>query len=394
MISGPSISGIQNIALIPNTNLPVTISSVNEGIIGQAIYQPDSTYPWCHLNYTPYYIDNTSPPGSSVQYDGFTTVLTASAAVVPCQTYHIRLAIADGGNDDTWDSGVFLEAGSFNSHYISITGDPVIQGAAQDSAGIEGCSIVDLIFRRYDSISSPRTLGYTISGSAVNGLDYTLSASSINFAPGEDTFHLYVTPTFDALSESMEDVTIQLVPDFIVCNGWDTASVTTYIVDAPPMNVYITEDLTDCNLGSITATAHASGGATGGNFIYNWSPNGGADSTQWIPFMSTVYTLTVTDSCGVQTAQVIYVPTDSCDLILPNVITPDGNGINDFFLIPDDYIAAGARLEIFNRWGNSIYKSERYDNSWNANGHPDGTYYYTVNLVNGAVKFGFVTIIR
>ncbi len=394
LISGPSIAGVQNIALIPNTNLPVTISSVNEGIIGQAIYSPDSTYPWCHLNYTPYYLDNTSPPGTSVQYDGFTVVLTALAAVVPCQTYHIRLAIADGGNDDTWDSGVFIEAGSFNSHYISITGNPILRGATVDSAGMEGCASIELVFRRYDSISSPRTLAYTISGTAVNGVDYTLSATNIYFAPGEDSCQLIITPILDALTESMEDVKIQLVPDFIVCNGWDTASVTIYIVDSPPISVYITEDLGDCLLGSLTATAHASGGALGSNFIYNWSPSGGSDSTEWIPFTPMTYTVTVTDSCGTQSAQMIYVPTDTCDFYLPNIITPDGNGINDFFVIPDEYITSGTRLEIFNRWGNIIFLSQRYDNNWNADGIVDGTYYYHATFFNGRTKTGFFSIVR
>ncbi|HRD38464.1 MAG TPA: choice-of-anchor L domain-containing protein, partial [Bacteroidia bacterium] len=41
-------------------------------------------------------------------YDGFTTPLTASVNVTPCQTYHLKLAIADAGDCD-YDSGVFLE---------------------------------------------------------------------------------------------------------------------------------------------------------------------------------------------------------------------------------------------------------------------------------------------
>ena len=394
LISGPNISGVQNIALIPNTNLPVTISSVNEGIIGQSIYLPDSTYPWCYLNYTPYYVDNTNPPGTSVEYDGFTTVLTAYAVVVPCMTYHIRLAIADGGNDDTWDSGVFLEAGSFNSHYITITGDPIVRGAALDSAGMEGCSLIDLVFRRYDSIAFPRTLGFVTSGTAINGIDYVLSSSNIYFQPGQDTTHLYITPILDAIAEPMEDLTIQIVPDFIVCSGWDTASVTAYIVDSPPLSVYVTEDLSDCAFGSVSATAHASGGALGSSYTYWWNPSGGTDSTEWIPYMSGTYTITITDSCGTQQAELVYVPTDSCDFSLPNVITPDGNGINDYFIIPEGYVTDGTRLEIFNRWGNSIYVASRYDNSWNAHAQPDGTYYYLLTTSRGLVKSGFVTVIR
>lgn len=395
LISGPNISGVQNIALIPNTTLPVTISSVNEGIIGQPIYLPDSTYPWCYLNYTPYYVSNTVPMGATVEYDGFTVVLTAKAVVVPCQTYHIRLAIADGGNDDTWDSGVFLEAGSFNSRIVAVNGHPEIIGATLDSAGMEGCSALDMIFTRFDSIAFPRTLNYVITGTAIAGIDYTVSSPNISFPAGEDTFHLYINPTYDALAEAMENVMVKLIPDFIVCSGWDTAKVTGYIVDAPPMSVSITEQFQACPFDSIRIVAHAAGGALGSDFSYTWSPSGGRDSVCWVPALSVVgYTVTATDSCGQQTAAAIYILTEICDFDMPNVITPDGDGINDYLILPDEYIASGVQMEIFNRWGNSIYQSDRYDNSWNASAQPDGTYYYLAIFVTGKSKTGFVTVVR
>ncbi|CAN5396095.1 hypothetical protein BH11BAC1_BH11BAC1_28620 [soil metagenome] len=49
-----------------------------------------------------------------MQYDGYTTVLTARAGVIPCETYHLKIAIADV-TDGVYDSGVFLEGGSFKS---------------------------------------------------------------------------------------------------------------------------------------------------------------------------------------------------------------------------------------------------------------------------------------
>ena len=56
---------------------------------------------------------------TTVSYNGYTDVFTAIAIVQPCQTYHIRLAIADG-SDDFLDSGVFLEANSFTATSVSI----------------------------------------------------------------------------------------------------------------------------------------------------------------------------------------------------------------------------------------------------------------------------------
>ena len=103
-ISGPGITGSQNIAIIPGTTTPVSINTVNNGNSGGVSAGP------C-MNCT-YFVDNVGGP--SVYYDGFTTVLTAKAAVQPCQIYHIKLAIADAG-DGVFDSGVFLKSGSFSS---------------------------------------------------------------------------------------------------------------------------------------------------------------------------------------------------------------------------------------------------------------------------------------
>jgi gliding motility-associated-like protein len=91
----------KNIALIPGTNTPVSINNVNDNV------------------HSSYYFDNgdgfdTLTSGKNIQYDGFTTPLTAIYKVICGEKYHIKLAIADAG-DGVLDSGVFLEAGSFSS---------------------------------------------------------------------------------------------------------------------------------------------------------------------------------------------------------------------------------------------------------------------------------------
>jgi hypothetical protein len=101
-ISGPGISGpysnnSKNIALIPNTEIPVSINNVNQDVNSE------------------FYVINDS---NFIQYDGFTTVLTAASEVVPMETYHIKLAIGDI-SDFIFDSGVLLQASSFCSGPIT-----------------------------------------------------------------------------------------------------------------------------------------------------------------------------------------------------------------------------------------------------------------------------------
>lgn len=108
-VSGPGITGTQNIALIPGTTLPVAINTVNPGVPGSS-----GGGGTCQsLAYSSYYFDNTG--GAIVQYDGLTTLFSAAIyGIQQGQVYHIKLAIADLF-DSAFDSGVFLEAGTFRS---------------------------------------------------------------------------------------------------------------------------------------------------------------------------------------------------------------------------------------------------------------------------------------
>lgn len=96
--SGTGINGLVNYALVPGTNLPVSIDNINAG------------------TNSAYYVDNIG--GQTVAYDGFTTVLTGFINVQPFETYHFKIAIADAG-DGIYDSGVFFTWYSFRSSIIT-----------------------------------------------------------------------------------------------------------------------------------------------------------------------------------------------------------------------------------------------------------------------------------
>jgi gliding motility-associated-like protein len=393
LISGPSIIGVQNIALVPNTSYPVTISSINSGLVGS--FGGDSSYSFCHLNNTQYYVDNVSPPGATVQYDGFTTVLTAKAAVLPCQTYHIKLAIADGGNDDTWDSGVFLEAGSFNSHVITLSTYPQLVGAAVDTSTVEGCGSADIIFKRYDSIAYPRTLNYTLSGTATPNVDYTLSSPVIQFAAGQDTTHIILTPLTDMLNEGVETVKLTIVPDFIICTNWDTAFVRTSIIDPPPITVNATAIVGICPVDSINLIGTAQGSTSQFNYVWTWTNNSLSGNNVWVQGgSSTQYILTATEICSGQSATASVIAALDCSFDIPNVFSPNGDGVNDnlVFSLPGN--TKVDHLIIYNRWGGKVYEANNYDNSWNAPGVSDGTYYIYAEFSGNQTKTGFITIIR
>ena len=90
-------------------------------------------------------------------------------------------------------------------------------------------------------------------------------------------------------------------------------------------------------------------------------------------------------------------------VFIPEGFSPNGDGINDFFVIQgaDKFIVT---LRVFNRWGNKVYESMHYKNDWDGasnvgllitNQLPGGTYFYTVNFNNGdKEKIGYLTLNR
>lgn len=85
-------------------------------------------------------------------------------------------------------------------------------------------------------------------------------------------------------------------------------------------------------------------------------------------------------------------------LKIPNVFTPNGDGVNDRFEIRGLERFPENRLLIFNRWGNEVFKTNAYQNDWDGANLSEGTYYYIFELRIHSGRWqtfkGFVTIMR
>ncbi|HNQ20557.1 MAG TPA: gliding motility-associated C-terminal domain-containing protein, partial [Bacteroidales bacterium] len=89
---------------------------------------------------------------------------------------------------------------------------------------------------------------------------------------------------------------------------------------------------------------------------------------------------------------------ENCEIFIPNVITPNNDGINDFFQITNLEYYPNSQIKIYNRWGKKIYENEDYKGDWDGDNHSEGTYYYIFRLNYGHGKIeeyhGTITIIR
>lgn len=216
-ISGPGISGEENIAVVPGTTSPVTINNINLD------------------NYWQFYNNNESG-NTNIQFDGFTTILTAKKeGLVPCKTYRLKLIIADAG-DGAYDSGVFLQEGSLVQKNISVASHTY----NANNTALEGCINASFTF----NLDTPRTtdtyIEYFISGSAVNGTDYEHIDPIVVISAGQTSATIMIDAITDAITEGTESVKLIYEPE--PCLGYDTISM--YIqdyqmlqFDAAPVNL-------------------------------------------------------------------------------------------------------------------------------------------------------------
>jgi gliding motility-associated-like protein len=286
-VSGPNPLGgnyiNNNIARIPGTTLPVSIDNVNGG------------------SYSQYYVDNGT--GTTIVYDGFTTVLTAWVKVVPCQQYHIKIAIGDVG-DHVYDSGVFLEANSFSSNGLSYN---VSYSLNVDTAAIEGCNNAIVKFRLSQPAVAPLIIHYTISGTAIEGVDYPNVPDSLIIPAGQDSAFFIILPIADGLVEPVESVKIAYVNT--VCGTIDTIKI--WIKDYIPLQTSTTPDVHSCNGQDANISVNASGGFNPLSYI--WSNSAGNTASVFVnPPIPTMYYVSVSDACN-------YLAIDSVKVSISNL---------------------------------------------------------------------------
>lgn len=279
-ISGPGINGTytnnaMNIALVPGTNTAVSINNVNTGSFPQ------------------YYVDNGDGHGGApsytdsktTQYDGITTVLTATANITPCQTYHIKIAIADVG-DGAYDSGVFLKAKSFSGQKSSTE-----LTYAMGTSLIEGCMSGSLKINLPQAATSNYTVDLTYGGTAVNGTDIQLLPANVVIPTGQTSATLNLNALSDNSTEGAEKLIIYAKTS--LCQI-DTIEVN--ISDNSPLTINNSTTIKACDQNG-TVTANTSGGY--GTMTYAWTPNLSSSSTlNFNVNTNPNVSLTVTDQCN------------------------------------------------------------------------------------------------
>ena len=281
-ISGPGITGFQNIALLPNGSV-VSINNVNT-----------ITNPFYFVNNGD---GNTAPYNQSpqyIQYDGFTKVLEAVSKVQCGQTYHLIIAIADVG-DGQWDSGIFLEANSLSTltpveidHTLSQQVFPNPDWMA------EGCVSTNVTLTRQANLTQSLTIPVQLSGTATIGIDYNGVPASVTFQPGQTTVSFTIQSLTDALLEGLETLTLTF-PITDPCGNVTPLVLDLWIQDNQPMQVTLSSSPPSCPGDPVTINSQISGGVQ--PYTYLWSTGQTTGSMTFTPSSTTTVWLEVTDAC-------------------------------------------------------------------------------------------------
>jgi gliding motility-associated-like protein len=186
----------------------------------------------------------------------------------------------------------------------------------------------------------------------------------------------------------------------------DSISQIITINTAPPITfsylgggTNITSDTTFTQGGNLTITISE-------NYpIYLWAPDG--ETTNSITVNKTgTYTAMVIDANGCSSKKIQNIKVlpltegDSANIIISNnVLTPNNDGVNDYFSIEDfETYSSPIDLSIYNIWGDIVYQTADYQNDWDGtyNGKPldSGTYYYVISSENRKGTMGYIDILK
>ena len=297
-ITGPNPMGgyysDKNICTIPGTTTAVGINTIN------------------NTSNPEYFVDNAN--GSSLQYDGLTIVMEAKINVIACETYSIKLGIADAG-DHVYDSGVFLEENSITSPSIEI--EAILDPPDISDQMVEGCVHAEIIFKLPDASYAPFTLYWDLSESTANPGGYPPGdfeadiPDYVVFQDGVDSVSITINPVADEIIEGEESLVFMLENTLGCYPLYDT--IIFPITDYIEMTNSITPSTVICEDMQIQVSVQVENGIP--PYSYFWEPGGfTTDSILVMPDSSTNYYVTYSDMCqnsGMDSTSIIVFPV--CD---------------------------------------------------------------------------------
>lgn len=167
--------------------------------------------------------------------------------------------------------------------------------------------------------------------------------------------------------------------DFYNCEKDETVSIGS-VMDTLMVNPVVKNDICQGAFGFIEAPV--SGGTE--PYKYKWSND--SVNSRITGLLAGAYTLNATDANNCAAQFTITVGEDYCPpVIVHNVITPNGDGVNDVWVIEGIENYPANEVQLFDKWGDKVFDAHDYNNNWGGISNrgaalPDGTYFYVIRL--------------
>ncbi|MBX2931689.1 MAG: choice-of-anchor L domain-containing protein [Chitinophagaceae bacterium] len=202
-------------------------------------------------------------------------------------------------------------------------------------------------------------------------------------------------------------INVSSAGQYIVTNTLNGCSVkdTTIVTAKKPATAYAGPDLLMYTGGSVILTASQNVD----NLSYQWTPptylsNPNSFTTQATPtggISDMTYYLKVTSVDGCVAYDTVKINIQNVNFDVPNAFSPNGDGINDKWVVPLLVAFPTSRIQVFNRYGQIVFSGNggsnfvHWDGTHNGKPVPVGVYYYVIDIGQGfPKKQGWVTIIR
>jgi subtilisin-like proprotein convertase family protein len=286
-------NGALNIAVIPDTDpsIPVTISSVNSSLNAE------------------YFISNEANVGACI--NGYTVPMLAQHPLICGETYHLKLAIADG-TDSALESMVIIKDGTF-SNAVQPAFDFSLTGLFVDNKLYEDCGLATLTIQRPEDTSYDEVVQLSYAGQATNGVDYGMPQAdgsllplpdSVTFVPGQLSMSIDFVAEIDGVEEGPEDVSFHFEYSSICQSGFALDSISFDLEETPPTLEITGFEAIICPGAPIEVGPSVVGGY--GQYTFDWDcPEGNGENFITIsPSEDWSCVVLVSDTCGVQSAAV------------------------------------------------------------------------------------------
>jgi len=291
-------------------------------------------------------------------------------------TFRIEPSFLDSNSHYSWsfnnDTSHAITVSESGTYYLTVTGC----GTSEDSIHVAFYYPPHV---SAEILSCDSSAVVELSHRNFNGQWMVLDSDMVHFTATQDTTHFYISTDergfinvgfYDSLCASLDSVSVLFehsptvqVFDSLICQK-----------DAPLV---------------LTTQVYPYGSGT-----FLWT--GGSNDSVFATSQAGIYEVTFTNDCGTAYDSV-HVKFKTCDFFIPNVITPNSDGLNDVFRIVNMEYYNSIYMYIYDRWGQKVYEGFDEEARWDArkaNGKtvPDGVYFYRI-VIDGVELQGAFTVI-